>query len=243
MSGQLVQLLKSHSFLQKALQQHSVEMSDHDISALQKRIDRLFLDIVRFQSDVPQVTVAQARFLLTALSEVAVERDTTQVETVKALAAACRENLDRLERQLTALCGVVEAPARDPHSYLDSLADRVSILDANYRYLFCNRANASFHKKAPGHFVGRCNSDVVGAGYFAAISKPYYDQCLAGHSLTLLVRDPNHPTGVYSVRCNPIRDVAGGDVTSIMVMMCDVSHLPVPTEMIVPLPHSFPRSC
>lgn len=235
---ELLRLLKSHEFLQRSLSDHGAGLSPRDAETLQTRLDRAFLDILTFSSDDPRVTVAQARFLLTTLAGLAGESE--QNESLKEI---CQHHLARLEAQIAGLTLAPTPPKPAPATlaslefrYLDSLSDRVAILDRNYRYVFTNKANGELHRLHPAAFVGRPNWDLVGDHFFEHNNKQLFDACLAGRSQSCIAAHPKgDPSTIYSASFQPIRG-AGGEIDSFIVICRDVSHLRVPAELISPLP-------
>lgn len=122
------------------------------------------------------------------------------------------------------------------HRYLDSLSDRVAVLDAEYRYVFTNKANGDFHGVEAATFIGRPNWDVISQRDFELFNKPRFDACLAGHSDAFITWHPLRDRKVlYAVKMDPVRN-ANGQITELMVTSRVVSHLPIPDEMITRWP-------
>jgi PAS domain-containing protein len=231
MPSELHRLLKSHKFLKQALYDHGSRLSPQDALALESRMDRIFLDILQHRSDIPSVTLAQARYLLLSLADLV--PDDARGE---ALRLACHRQLDRLQQQ------IAPRPAEPPMSppldyrYLDSLSDRAAIIDAHYRYVFTNKANADFHDESAADFVGRPSWLVTGERFFELGNKPRFDAALAGRPISYVSSHPvRDPSKLYHVNVDPIRSAAGR-IMSIVVTCRDISHLPIPAELIVPLP-------
>jgi PAS domain-containing protein len=229
MASELMRLLQSHKFLKQALHDHASKLSRIDARDLERRMDGIFLDILEHASEHPSVTLAQARFCLSSLADLVPDANEGS-----ALRTACLGHLDRLQQQIAKL------PAKPPppleYRYLDSLSDRVAVIDAEYRYVFTNEANARFHGENAVDFVGRPNWVVTGQRFFELGNKPRFDACLAGRPVSYVSAHPaGDPSKLYAVNIDPIRG-AGGRIGSIVVTCRDVSDLPVPAGLIVPLP-------
>ena len=229
MPRELNKLLKSYEFLQSALDQHGSRMSFKEAASIESRMNSLFLKIVRHQSREPRITLAQARFLVANLLEA------RKPAHADALRDACDARLRRLEEQVGELTR--RAPDHDDahFRYLDSLSDRVAILDSEYRYVFTNKANADFHNAPREDFIGRPNWQVTSRHFFEAITKPRVDASLAGHRSSLTIPHPNRPECVFNAVFNPLRS-PDGTIRGIIAVSHDVTHLGVNPSAITPLP-------
>lgn len=67
---------------------------------------------------------------------------------------------------------------------LDSLPERVAVVDLDYRYIYTNERNAAFHGEASSSFIGRHIVDVVGQERFENRVKAKLDACFSGASLS-----------------------------------------------------------
>lgn len=228
MTRELLRLLKSHEFLKRALDEHEAKLSHGDATGLKGRIDRVFLDILVHASDDPRVTLTQVRFLL---SNLVVQAGETEMSVV--LREICERHMDRFEDQISALSAAAPTQSME-FRYLDSLSDRVAVIDAEYRYVFTNRANAEFHGKAASNFVGCPNWRIVGESYFERYNKARFDNCLAGQSSSFFATHPvGGPTKIFSSKCEPVRN-PDGSVSACLVTARDVTGLPIPAELIEP---------
>lgn len=69
MGRELPGLLKSYEFLRSARQMHAAKLSPIDARGLEDSIDRVFLDILKLESDDPRITAAQAEFLMSSMAD------------------------------------------------------------------------------------------------------------------------------------------------------------------------------
>jgi hypothetical protein len=227
----LHRLLMSHEFLTRALHEHRSKLSQRDSVGLKSRIDRLFLDILQHASDDSRVTLAQVRFLLSNLVELVDEKEKAIV-----LRELCQHHLDRLVEHIKPQPAPPSLPPpSDDFRYLNSLSDRVAVIDAEYRYVFTNCANAAFHSMAAADFVGCPNWQIVGERYFERHNKARFDSCFAGGSRTIFSKHPQgDPTKIYSAKYEPVRN-PDGSIYACLVTSREVSDLPIPAEFITPL--------
>jgi PAS domain-containing protein len=231
MSNQLPRLLKSYEFLRSGRNIHGGKLPPGDAKGLDGSIDRLFLDILTHVSDDPRVTMAQVRFLLTSMADLIPD-----AEKHEALGAACQRHLNRLDVHFAPR--PVNPPIAAPlqYRYLDSMRDRVAVVDAAYRYVYTNKANADFHGSDTSSFIGRPNWQVIGQRYFELFNKPRFDACFAGQSDSYIAAHPlRDPSKLHAVNVDPVLDDTG-QITSILVICRDVSGLRVPAELITPMP-------
>ena len=233
MPRELQRLLKSHEFLRSAIDQHGHRLSRIDVARLTDNLDSVFLEIVEHKSDDPRVTLAQARFLLATLRnspEKAAERE--------AIWSACQSHIDRLTLQLSSAVTTASPQPRPSteYRYLDSLNDRVAIFDGEYRYVFTNRAHGAFHDEDPARFVGRPSWEVTGDRFFQLRNKERFDACLRGETFSCFQRHPgNRSVRLFWATYEPVRNAAGA-VESVLVCSRDVSHLPIPPDLVTPNP-------
>jgi PAS domain-containing protein len=248
MMDELRRLLKSHDFLSRALEEHGNALNRVDADNLRRERERVFFELVNFTSSHPQVTLAQMRFLLSGLADLA-----SDPEQADFLRLACQQTAERLANdmlqqdptRLSLLAlqaterGVgATAPSISPQEawLLDSMADRAFVYDRDYRYVFTNKANAGFHRKAAADFVGRPSHTIVGDKCFKELTKPTLDKCFAGRSLAFAA---SHRVGtkmlVYAASVDPVRD-ARGDVVSAMIVCRDVTRYSVPADIVWPGP-------
>ncbi len=225
MSNELMRLLKSHRFLEGAMRQHGDKLLSTDADKLKRDIDRIFLEIIRHPANDPQVTLAQCRFLIKNLVDMAAEP--TAAETFQAI---CKQHLDQLEHHIQRPKAApapsrATAPAPLEYRYLDSLAHRVAVLDSSYRYVFTNQANAAFHREDASGFIGRPAWQTTGDAYFERFNKPRFDAAFAGRPVSYSAPHPcRDPQTIYAVIIDPIRS-ADGSVRSIIVNARNVSEM------------------
>jgi PAS domain-containing protein len=231
MGRELPGLLKSYEFLRTARQLHAAKLSPTDARGLEDSIDRVFLDILKLESDDPRITSAQAEFLMSSMADLIPDADKG-----RALRDTCQKHLDRLGAQIASSQASTSNEHFRQRRYLDSLSDRVAVFDGEYRYVFTNKANADFHGVDAGTFVGRPNWDVISHRDFELFNKPRFDACMAGRSDAFITWHPlRDPKILYAVNMDPVRN-ANGQVTEFMVTSKVVSHLPIPDEMIARWP-------
>jgi len=213
---------------------------------MQNERDGIMLELITYRSSEPLITLAQFGILIRSLAELCQNQDTAQ-----ALSKSCLESAERLVRQaarskVTSMAASMApstsrevtaasiAPDANYQKVLDSLPDRAGVIDRNYRYVWTNKANASFYDSDPSSFVDVPLREQVGNKCFWELSKPHIDRCFGGHAL-------NHITGhfarnrwyKYLITFDPVRN---GDeaIESVLIVARDVSHLPVEPEFIWP---------
>lgn len=228
----LATMLKSHAFLRRVLVRHGERMSATVREQATADLDRVFLDIVRYRSSDPRITLAQTGFLLTTLAQL------TDPTIAAALHKICQRHLDQLQGALapSPVARAIGAVDDNSRRYLDSLSDRVAVFDREYRYTFVNKANADFHGEQASDFVGRPSWLVTGERFFRGGNKPRFDACLAGQSVHCISTNPHRDQSrLFSVTFDPIRGADGG-VTSVIAVSHELTGKPVPKEAITPLP-------
>lgn len=67
---------------------------------------------------------------------------------------------------------------------LDSLPERVAVIGRDYRYIYTNARNASFHKAQPSGFIGRHLKDMIGEERFNGRAQAKLDQCFEGNAIS-----------------------------------------------------------
>ena len=67
---------------------------------------------------------------------------------------------------------------------LDCLQERVVIIGLDYRYIYCNKRNAEFHRKRPSEFIGKPLFELIDMERFQTRAKPNLDRCFAGNALS-----------------------------------------------------------
>jgi PAS domain-containing protein len=244
MTDTLPRLLKSYEFLDLALAEHGSRLAAHEAGHLRAELAHAFAKIVTHPSEDVRVTVAQVRFIIANLDHASADSG-----VIRELQRACIEHLDRIAERLTALPPTAKAAeacqlkavaqrrrpsilTEESFRQLDLLSDRAGVLDTDFRYVFTNAANARFHRKTAREFVGRPNSLVAGPKFFETVSRPLLEQCLAGKSASCISPHPGRdPSIIYSTRFDPVLDERG-EVAAILIVSRDISHIPVPPEML-----------
>lgn len=244
MPRELKRLLSSHWFLQQALTEYGAAMTDAHLEGLRAERDRVFNELVDYSSIYPQVTLAQLRFLVSGLAELAANR-----KQAEALQTACMATAERLAASGQTLSAShtaaqtideVAAAAGDASPaalqfsalemrLLDGLADRASVTDLNARYIYTNRANATFHHRTPADMLGKHVRLIVGRRRFEEVTQPALEKCYRGQAVIFPVSyAPGNGTKTFSVSCEPIRSDAGAVVGMICIARDITSHSPKP---------------
>ena len=244
MPYKILELLGKHDFLKRALQDKGPELRPFDAARLKRECDQQILHLLKHPSDDPRVTLAQVKCLVRALAGLA-----STTEAAKHLSDLCLKAIARLERLAGAIAPSSPAktlqraaksgqpklsapPASQDYALLDTLSDRVVVMDRAYHYVFCNRANAAFHGREPGEMIGRPVWSFVGNTCFSNLTKPKLDECFSGQSFTLYTRHIYRaPTITTSVVFQPIRNTSG-EVVSAIVSARDVSALKIPDTQV-----------
>lgn len=226
MPDELPRLIKTFEFIERALPQ----FSGSELVDLISRRDRVFERIVAYKTDDGPSVLAQTRFLASCLA------DAKMVKGDRAsVVERCRANLKGLLAALELPVHAIDADAT-AFRYFDSVADRVSVFDSNYHYVFCNKANAAFHGKDAAWFSGKPSWAVIGEKPFSHQSKSLHDACLAGRDLgRFTVRQLIDPNRIFSMTMQPIRG-EGGRISGIVATARDVSMLNIPVEFDFPAP-------
>ncbi|WP_028491140.1 EAL domain-containing protein [Thioalkalivibrio sp. ALE19] len=69
------------------------------------------------------------------------------------------------------------------HDLLENSEDLCGIADADYRYIWANRAYREHYGLTDGELVGRSLPEILGADYFEQTVKPCLDRCLGGETV------------------------------------------------------------
>ena len=91
-----------------------------------------------------------------------------------------------------------------PELALDSLSERVAVFGLDYRYLYCNKANADFHQKQPSDFIGKYLFDMIDMERFQSRARPRLDQCFGGAQLSYNYEAVDADGRVFDVNCRMI---------------------------------------
>jgi diguanylate cyclase (GGDEF)-like protein/PAS domain S-box-containing protein len=122
----------------------------------------------------------------------------------------------------------MERVRRDQHLYLAVLSqvqDRISVIDAQYRYRFTNRPNLDFYGLSLADLIGRHVKDVIGSERFAR-ARPNFDRALRGGSVNYVheLELPGGDTGWVDVSMRPFRP-NDERIEGVVVTMRDVTQL------------------
>ena len=234
----LPRLLKTYEFLSRALVEHGRRLDPAVLGELEAERDQTFVEILTYVASDPRITLAQLEFILSNL-----DRYVSDPAVLPSVQVACARHLKLLAQhvQRVQAAPTPRTKPRAPVRYgtldasdfasLDLISDRAAVLDLGFRYVFCNRANARFHRMAASDFIGRLNPEIIGDDYFRTTSKPRYEQCFEGQAVSFVsshpLRDVSH---LYSVTFDPVRDRIGR-VVGVLVISRDISHLPLPAEL------------
>jgi|AntRauTorcE11898_2_1112593.scaffolds.fasta_scaffold00528_7 PAS domain S-box-containing protein len=109
---------------------------------------------------------------------------------------------------------------RQYEQLIESSSDLFSIIDADHRYTFCNRAYAALYGLRPEEIVGRHVGDLVGADFFESEVRPYIDCCIAGEPQSIEVDRSYEHLGERRllIRSYPIPSPDGGTVRAASVL-------------------------
>lgn len=228
MSAKLDRLIHSLDFLTAHRGDVAGFVHAVEAAALENEIANCLSEVLAVEPDDVSSAISQTRALTAAICDRSPDPKTTD-----SLRSICDGHLDRLREQLIGLN--VRRPMPSEYQCLDSLSERVGYFDTNYRYTYTNAANCEFHKEPVGNFIGRPNWTIVGDRYFEKINKDRFDACYAGKRISYYNGHPNALGRVFSVTFDPAFD-SSGRVTGALVTSRDVSLLPIPANLILPMP-------
>jgi len=122
--------------------------------------------------------------------------------------------------------GLMTVPVQDGYDpsvhelALDCLPERVAIIGLDYRYIYCNKRNAEFHRKRPSEFIGRPLFDLIDMERFQTRAKPNLDRCFAGGCLSYdyEVADPSGRMIEVNCRMTPFTGADGSTVGAMLVV-------------------------
>lgn len=228
MSAKLNRLIHSYDFLTGHRSEVSGGATAVEAATLENEIATCLCEMLAIEPDNLSSAISQTRALTAAICDRASDREATE-----SLRNICDGHLDRLRDQLIALSA--RQPMPSELQCLDSLSERVALFDTNYRYTYTNAANCEFHNEPAGNFIGRPNWAVVGDLYFEKLNKVRFDACYTGKRISYYNGHPSAPGRVFSVTFDPAFDQSGR-VTGALVTSRDVSLLPIPINLILPMP-------
>lgn len=213
MQDDVQRLLATYRWLQDERNRASGQHRDVMIGQIDQELDRLFLEIVRYPSKWPAVSALQIEFVLNHLASLS-----TDTEQAGVLADVCRSHLQTLLGRPRATNFTVAARERSGDGanrfierYINSVSDRIGIIDRRYRYVMTNRCNAEFHGRDPSTFVELPVWNIVSEQYFEQQMRPNLDRCFERNEpVTYVVRvERYNPPLVLSIKMDPILDDAG----------------------------------
>lgn len=94
MPDNLRRLLRSHDFLHKALQLHGPKLAAADRERMQNERDGIMLQLIKYRSSEPRITLAQFNILIGSLGELCPDKEKADL-----LIRSCQEAAERLVRQ------------------------------------------------------------------------------------------------------------------------------------------------
>ena len=235
-------LLQSHEFLHRALQLHGPKLAAADRERMQQERDGIVLELIKYPSSEPRITLAQFNILIGSLADLCDDSEMAEI-----LTQSCREAAERLVRQ-SARQKAMNTDAQEKRNgklqrnkavlqqmrLMDSLPDRAGVIDRNYRYVWTNKANADFYGIEPATFVDVPLSEQIGNKAFSELSKAHIDTSLNGRSLL-------HVTGHYArgrwfkylISYDPVRN-DDNEIEAVLIVARDVSNMPVEPQFIWP---------
>ncbi len=112
---------------------------------------------------------------------------------------------------------------RQLRTVADSVPGLIARLDADLRYLFCNRTYLDFLKLAPESIIGRTTADVLGRESYEA-TLPYLQQALCGQAVTYEADICLPTVGIRHLNVTYVPEFGpSGGVTSIVVSAFDIT--------------------
>lgn len=107
-----------------------------------------------------------------------------------------------------------------PEMILNSIPERVAVIGRDYRYIYVNEPNASFHAMRPSQFIGVHISERIGSERFFGRAKAKLDQCFAGARLAYHYEIGDLTGHQYDVQCRMTPLVGPDDkiVAAILVL-------------------------
>ncbi len=213
---ELKSLLETYDFLDGALKRHGPAMSPEHRRELEHEQATVIRRMLTHNSSNPAVLLPQIKALLACL-----QNHPHDGELTSFVADACQRHIATLSE---AILPVEPTPAavREPTKVradrkgrinpealrlLDVSSDRIAVIGGDYRYQHSNLANARFHACEPMALVRRPLWETTSTTFFATVTKPVFDRCLAGHSATFTASHPGRdPSELFEIQLDPIRD-------------------------------------
>lgn len=229
-TSELHRLIARHAFLKREWRLLEDERPTAEADAIKRQLELVREAIVTYRTDRADETIEQLRFLISSVVEGNVRRDEAGV-----LGALSDHRLDKLKSQIAAAERSLTKLAAMNFRYLDSLADRISVIDAEYRYEFTNAANISFHRSSARSFIGRPLWSAIGEDVFEKHMKAKIDAALAGRSITLFSRRIDGDVArLFAVTIDPI---TGDDsrLGRVIIVGREISNIDVRVDGIVPI--------
>ncbi|WP_067561516.1 sensor domain-containing protein [Halofilum ochraceum] len=127
----------------------------------------------------------------------------------------------------------LDQSVRQYQQLIESSSDLFSVIDADYRYTFCNEAYAALYEKRPEDVIGKSVADMVGFDFFDTRVRPYIDRCLAGEPQRIEVeRNYQHlGTRQLLIRSYPIPAPDGKTIRAASILTDTTELREIETEL------------
>ncbi|MEZ5850792.1 MAG: PAS domain-containing protein [Hyphomicrobiaceae bacterium] len=228
---ELKSLLETYNFLDRALKDHSGAMSSDHCAQLAREQASVVRRMLALESGNPAVVMPQLKALLACLQNAPNDR-----ELVSFVAHTCQKHIEQLsefydvqkrdercreaDRRMAATLTADQKGWFDLQALqlLDVCSDRIAVIGRDYRYICSNITNAHFHACTPAEMVDRPLWVTTSAAFFATVSKPVFDRCLAGCDAAFTATHPSRvPSEPYEIQLDPIRDAQGSVVAAFCI--------------------------
>ncbi|MGE0700998.1 MAG: PAS domain-containing protein [Hyphomicrobiaceae bacterium] len=214
--------LNRYRFADTAIRKHFEAMLPTDRAMLEAERAEAFSRLLETTSGEPAIAVVQLRALVHCLANSGLDRElTTRLVTM------AERHLDELGHALHRRTPPPHPPLDDGNGWLSDAGlralnadvNRVAIIGSDYRYLYSNPANATFHGAPPTSLVGKPLWETTSAEFFANVSKPVFDRCFAGHHAAFVSHHPGRDVSqVFSAHLSPILDRQGKTIAALGTM-------------------------
>lgn len=107
---------------------------------------------------------------------------------------------------------------------LRQTTDRVGVVGTDFRFRFCNDANAAYHRRRPEDIVGCHVGEMIGWDLFEAHGRDNYNKCFSGDTLEfdLDLTKPGEEPHIANVRMYPYRE-GKDEITGAVVAVRDIT--------------------
>lgn len=191
MTDMVRRLLETYEFCRTALANHRHRLDAGSIRKLEIDRDRAFSDLATHVSTNPRVTLAQVQLLLSGLAFLAEDKSKAEhLRKVCADAVARRAPKPKQSRARSEVAAerAGALPAMQLRQALDSLPERVAIVDSTYHYLYTNPANAEFHGMSVAEMQKLPAWRVIGTRAFETVMRQQYNRCIEGQNFAITTR-------------------------------------------------------